>query len=215
MKKLGVFALVSFLMLAALVAYSCSFLKEFEEANKKIQEDYVAAVEALRATNANGPKEAKVQPRLEAKRFAQWLEVRKPVAAIWTDGLKDQKLVPVLLQRRLRNNSMARLAEELDERSMTLRQYRADTKRWHALLALPEFRELKKEWKETVRTKSEPDGLPLPDAPKDATKAELDLIRKSRAELQKTLRADLLTVVLEMIESREGQAPEPTQPTDK
>jgi len=207
-RKLGVFGLVSALMLAALVTYSCTFLKEFEAANKKIQDDYVAAVAALRATNL--PKSA-VVPKLEAKRFTAWLAIRKPLAAIWSEGLGDHKIVPVLLQRRLRNDSMSRLAEELNERSMSLDQYCAYAARWRAMLDLPEFRDLRTEWTKTVRTKNEPNGLPLPGPPTDATKAELALMRANKAALRETMPADLLTVILELVQTLDTQGPEPTQ----
>ena len=207
MKKLGVFAGVTLAMLIALVVYSVTILGQYNDLEDTLAEDRVAASTKLQELDTRflNPGAKTIDP----KRFALWLEARTGMADLLAEAFKDPRKVSGFQVRKTRNNALARLADLLDQRSMGLGEYCAISKRWHTILARSEFTAAQAKWRAIVRTQNTPEGMPLPAAAKDATPAELALIRKNLPQLIATMDADKLTILLRLIASGEATESNP------
>jgi hypothetical protein len=196
MKGLGVFGLISLLLIAVLGLYSCTIMKEFKAVEREIQEDYQSVEIRLRAIE--GKKKVAIGSafRLNANSFDSWLAVRQPMAAALQEPF-DQKHPATNIQlRRLRNRVLNQLADALPAQDLGFAEYCAISTRWQALLARPEFSNLQEAWNKRVRVESDPNPLPLPPPAMDATKLELQLITTNAVHLAASLEADKMTRLL-------------------
>ena len=204
MKKLGVFAGVTLAMLIALVVYSVTILGQYGDLEDTLANDYVAASANLQELDSSFPNPG--AKTIDPKRFVLWLEARTGMADLLAEAFKDPSKVSGFQVRKTRNKALARLADLLDQRSMGIGEYCAISKRWHTILARAEFKDAQAKWRAIVRTQSTPEGMPLPEAAKDATPAELALIKKNLPQLIATMDADKLTILLRLIAN--GETPE-------
>ncbi|MEM8883433.1 MAG: hypothetical protein AAGD14_05160 [Planctomycetota bacterium] len=199
MKGLAIFGLVSLLIVSSLSVYSCAILEDYDRAEKDQQDKFLAAKAALEATGA--PKESAEGKPLRPDRFALWMQARDPVATIWQDGIRDQKVITILMVRRLRNETMQTLADQLAATGLSFVEYNQISRRFRALLAMKQHADLRNAWKDTVRTQNEPEGIELPKPAANATEAEHALLKTHDKALRAQFHADLLTRQLEIIES--------------
>lgn len=171
-------------------------LGEYQRAVEKLAAEYRERASELRATNERYAW--KERSTLDAKRFAIFVDVRRALARALGERLEEQTKSE-FHARGTRNEVLGRLAEELDERRMSLDEYVATAARWRALLARDEFRALRAAWRGKVFNKEHPKGLPLPPPAKDASEQEIALVRKHAPALEETLLSDLLSPLLEEI----------------
>lgn len=198
MRSLGIFGIVSLLLIVVLGVYSCTILQQFEEVEARIRRDYVAAAEALRALPSPETPAA-----FTAAKFEAWLETREALTQVMAEGLKDRKAITSLLVRRVRNDALESLATSLRERKMGFSEYCALQRRWRALVARGEQKTLRAAWDEKVRVASSPDPLALPEPAANITEFERKALKTHEARLIASLPADTLTVLLEKIEADE------------
>jgi hypothetical protein len=78
-------------------------------------------------------------------------------------------------------------------------------RRWRALLALPEFEELRVIWRKRTATRKLPEGIALPPAANDADEKEKEQIRRYARLLEESMDADLLDPVLDGIGKGSGE----------
>jgi len=192
-RSLGIFGLVSLILVVVLGVYSCTILKQIEEVEKNLQDDYVAAAVSLRM----------LESREEKPKLDEWLRVRWRVTAVLEEGLKDKESITNLRVRRVRNDALEELAAALREEKIGFARYNELQRRWRALLARPEQAELKATWDKRVRVAESPDPLALPEPAKTVTDAEKKLLAEEKERLAATMEADKLTVLLEKIEAGE------------
>ena len=201
MKSLGVFGIISALLIGILGVYSCTVLRQFNEVKRKLQEDYVAAVEALQAIPAKKP------PReFDKALFEKWLDARRAIAAVMEEGFKDKDSITNLKVKRVRNDSLKALADSLEGSGLSFVAYCELQRRWRSIIARPEYERFRKAWNEKVRVASEPEPLPLREPAAKLTAAEPELLATHEQALLDTLEADRLTVLLEKIEAGEMPA---------
>jgi len=196
-KKIGIFALVTLVMLLALVLYAVTVLGQYEDLEKKLSDDYVTAAKSLQELDQLFPNPA--AGSLDEKRFVPWMEAREILAGLLKERFEKPKSVTRLQVRETRNMALAKLAETLDHRSMGISEYCAISARWRAILARDEFKDLQNDWRQIVRTQSTPEGMSLPEAAADAKPDEIALIKKHAAQLLATMDADKLSILLDLI----------------
>ena len=151
---------------------------------------------------------------LLAKRIASRLEsgsaesyeavldgVALPAGTPFTDLAKRR--IEALLQRRVRNDALKSLQETLTAQQLSFEAYNNASMRWRSLIARPEFPTLHEAWGKEVRVASSPVPLALEEPAADTTELERSLLKESEARLIKTLSADKLTVLVELIASTE------------
>ena len=194
MKKIGVFALAALALLVSLMLYSYFILSEYEEYQKSLADDYVAAVESLREIDAELPD--KSGGKFKTTRYDDWMAVRTAAGDLLAEQLKDPDRVSTLTMRRTRILMLQRVAEELDAHVLGLSEYCAISARWKSIVALPEFGGLQREWRKRVRVQSDPKALPLPAPAKDARADELAWVRQHAQKLTDTMRVDVFDVLL-------------------
>jgi len=204
-KHIGIFALVTLALLTALMIYSLTILGEYEEFDKSLSDDYVAAAKRLQELDAQFPLPA--TRTMDAKRFVVWLESRTSLAELLEARFADKEKLSQLQVRKTRNLALEHLLDSLDARSMGISEYCAISARWRAILARKEFAELQVQWRKVVRTKSNPEGMELPPPATDAKPEELALVKKNASRLQATMEADKLSILLDLIAG--GEIPEP------
>ena len=187
-------------LILSLVFYSCTILKEYEVVELKIQQDYIDVAAALRGEGA--VVEIKPVP-FTKETFEKWLNVRDAVAESLDVGFADRKATAPLLQRRVRNDALKSLQETLTAQQLSFAAYNNASMRWRSLIARPEFPTLHEAWGKEVRVASSPVPLPLEEPAADITELERSLLKESEARLIKTLSADKLTVLAELIASTE------------
>ena len=198
MKSLGIFGIVSLLLVVILGVYSCTILQQYEEVETRIRNDYVEAAQALQELSSPD-----APPVFTASNFERWLEIRESLASVMAEGLADKKAITNLLVRRVRNDALQALAIALRGHEMGFHEYCSLQRRWRALVARPEQRELREAWNEKVRVASSPDPLALPEPAADISKFEQESLNTNTKRLIDTMSADTLTVLLEKIEAKE------------
>ena len=196
MRNLMIWAAIAILAVGGSAFFAVSVLGDYARKDKELLEDYEARVAALRATN--GRFSFQPSRSLDATRFEVYLACREAVSEEFEARIQ-QYSQNAFHARRTHNELMAILRAQLNERKMSLREYRAIAGRWRALLARTEFAPLRETWRLTVTTPREPGGLPLPPPAQDAQAPELDLIAKHRKRLAETMHADLLDPLLDEI----------------
>ncbi|MHC4938321.1 MAG: hypothetical protein ACYTHK_05075 [Planctomycetota bacterium] len=206
MKSLGIFGTVSLLLIVVLGVYSCTILQEFDAVQKKIQQDFVEAADKLQSL-----PERKAPAAFSAELFESWLQVRERIAKLMIEGLSDTKAITNLLVRRVRNDALKALADELEQREMGFGEYCALQRRWRSIVALPENQKLQEAWNETVRVARPPEPFTLPEPAKDTTKLEKELVKKNEQRLIDSMEADRLTKLLELIEEGKKLTAEPVE----
>ncbi len=199
MKGLGVFGLISLLLVSVLGLYSCTFMREFEAVEREIQDDYVATATTLRGIASKTEIASDTPYHFAARAFDAWLTVREQVAAMLQEPMPIDQPATNIQLRRLRNRILKQLAESLPIQKLGFAEYCAISKRWQAILARPQFTKMQEEWNRRVRVSSDPNPLPLPPPAKDATKDELALVTLNSVRLVASLEADKLTKLLERI----------------
>ena len=199
MKGLGVFGLISLLLVTVLGLYSCTIMQEFEAVEREIQDDYLAAGDALRAIKGKTEIASDAPFQFKAREFDAWLAVREPVAGMLQAPIPKNQPATNIQLRRLRNRILNTIAASLPTHNLSFAEYCAISKRWQAILARPEFAKLQEEWNQRVRVSSDPNPLPLPAPATDATKEELSLVTTNSVRLAASLEADKLTKLLETI----------------
>jgi len=90
-----------------------------DQAIYSLAKDYLAASTRLQELDARFPNPG--TKTIDPKRFALWLEARTGMADLLAEAFKDPKKVGGFQVRKTRNNALARLADLLDQRSMTAR----------------------------------------------------------------------------------------------
>ena len=206
MKGLGIFGIVSLLLIAVLGVYSCTILQEYEGVQKKIQQDFVDAAARLQSL-----PESELPATTPAPLFESWLEIREIVTKVMNEGLADTKAITNLLVRRVRNDALKTLATELEERKIGFQQYCSLQRRFHSWVARPEQEKLRAAWMEKVRVARPPEPFALPDPAKTISKEELALLAKNEARLIESMQADKLTKLLELIETGDKLTAEPVE----
>jgi len=196
MKNLMIAAAIAILIVGGSAFFAVSVLGDYARKEKELQKDYDARVTALRATNTRFSYTP--GKTLDAARFAVYLEARTAVAREFAIRIQEHSK-NTFHARRTHNALLAVLRAQLNERKMSLKEYRTIAARWRALLARKEFGGLQEMWRATVNTERAPEGLPLPPPANDAQPAELELIRKNKKVLEETLHADLLDPLLDEI----------------
>ena len=194
MKKIGVFALAALALLVSLMLYSYFILSEYEEYQKSLADDYVAAVESLQEIDAELP--GKSGGKFKIARYDDWMAVRTAAGDLLAEQFKDPDRVSTLTMRRTRILMLQRVAEELDSHALGLSEYCALSERWKSIVALPEFGEMQKQWRKRVRVQSDPKALPLPAPARDVRPEELAWVRQHAQKLTDTMRVDVFDVLL-------------------
>jgi len=187
---------IALVLVGGLGIYSLRVLGEAARRTEELEKAYAAASKALLETDALFPYTA--PPHLDPIRFPTWLEVRgamsRDVAARVEEpssgDFHTRETVTELLHQ---------MRDELVARKMSLAEYRATARRWRALLAEPEFEDLRAAWRKRTATRKYPDGLPLPPAATDAEEKELEQLRRYTRLLEDTMDADLMGPLLDGI----------------
>jgi len=204
MKNLLILGVVAVVLVGGLSLYALRLFKEVEQQRAEVEAEHQASVAALRALDDRFPFEAK-GPALDPARFTTWLDVRIRTARTLDERLQEATGQESSLHgRRTVVAVLDSLASELEEKRMGLKEYLFISRRWQALLARGEHRELTAAWDREVRTFKDGKVLPLPDPAKDATEKERELLTRYTRPLQESLHADLLVAKLESIEAGES-----------
>ena len=195
MKSLLIASIVALVIVGGLGIYSLKVLGDVQRRSKDIDEAFAARALELRETDQLFPFAP--APHLDPARFGTWLEARTEIAR----ALVARAAEPAASDfhaRESRNVMLAVVRTELVARKMSLAEYRAISARWRALLALPEFEELKKTWRGRTASRDHPQGLPLPMSATDAQEKEIEQIRRYERQLVETMDADLMGPSLEL-----------------
>ena len=193
MKGLLVASIVALVIVGGLGLYSLKVLGQVQKRGQELDEAFEARAKELRETDGLFPY-APV-PHLDPTRFPTWLEVRGEIARAFA-GRVAETASNSFHEKETINEMLAALRAELIERKMSLAEYRATAARWRALLALPEFAEIRKRWRERTVGEGRPDGLALPPPAADAQEKELEQIRRYARLLEESMDADLLDPLL-------------------
>jgi hypothetical protein len=189
MRKLLIVSVVGVLIVAGTALFAAKTIGDFaqkDEALRKVLEQRAAA---LRETDRLFPYQPR--PTLDPARFPAWLEVRQAVARKFEARFHEYSRNRFHALR-TRNELLKILRVQLEEKRMSLLEYRTTAARWRALLGRREFPGLQAAWRATVTTTEHSNGLPLPDPATDATKKELELVRRYARLLEESMYADLL-----------------------
>jgi hypothetical protein len=201
-KKLLVSSVIALVIVGGLGIYSLRVLGEAARHADDLKKAFDAASEALLETDGLFPYAG--APRLDPIRFPIWLEVRGEVARDVAARVAEPSSGDFHTRETV-NELLGRVREELVERRMSFSEYRATARRWRALLALPEFEELRATWKKRTATRKLPDGIALPAPAAGAEEKELEQIRRYARLLEASMDADLLDPVLEGIGKGSGE----------
>ena len=197
MRNLWVASTLGLVVVGAMALYASSLLNDLREREDRLRKTLAQRADGLRALDKRYP----YTPRktLDPARMPIYLEARKETSRFFGERLEDSSEDNVFHAKATRNEVLLVLTSELNARKMSLAEYRAITARWQSLLARGDRLGLMGEWRRVVTSKEHPEGLPLPEAAKDATKEELELFRASEKALKESLYADLLSPTLKRI----------------
>lgn len=194
MRKLLVVSAVGVVVVAGMALFATKVLSDFAQKDEALRRDLAERAAALRETDRRYPFEPR--PTLDAARFPVYLEVRRTVAREFEARLQEHAR-NTFQKRRTENELLRILRVQLDERKMSLLEYRTTAARWRALLGRREFPRLQAAWRATVTTTEHSGGLPLPEPATDAKEGELELIRRYARLLEESMYADLLDPLLD------------------
>ncbi len=196
MKSLLVASVVALVVVGGLGLYSLKVIGEAARRTEELDKVLDARAKELRETDALFPWAP--LPHLDPARFQTWLEARGEIARAFA----ERAAAPAsssLHARETINEMLAVVREELVERKMSLAEYRATSARWRALLAMPEFAELRAAFGRRTATEGQPKGIPLPPPAADAAEKETEQIRRYARLLEESMDADLMDPLLEKI----------------
>ncbi|HEX5138581.1 MAG TPA: hypothetical protein VFY93_16530 [Planctomycetota bacterium] len=196
MKRLLVASVIALVLVGGLGIYALRVLGDAAQRAGDLDKALDAASKALLETNDLFPYAA--APRLDPVRFPTWLEVRGEMARDVAAHVAEPSSGDFHTRETV-NELLHRMRGELVARKMSLAEYRATARRWRALLALPEFEELRAAWRKRTATRKFPGGLALPPAATDADAKELEQLRRYARVLEDTMDADLLDPLLDGI----------------
>jgi hypothetical protein len=194
MKKLLIVSVIGVVLVAGMAIFAAKVLSDYARKDEALRKVFRERAAVLRETDARFP----FQPRktLDPTRFPTWLEVRRIVAQGFAARIHEHSRNK-FQARRIHNELLEILRAQLDEKRMSLLEYRTTAARWRALLGRREFPSLQAAWRRTVTTTEHKNGLPLPDPATDATAKELELIRRYARLLEESMYADLLDPLLD------------------
>jgi len=197
MRKLLIVSVVGVALVAGMAFFAASILGDYEQQDQMLRKVLEQRVAALRETDTRFP----YQPRaaLDPARFQVYLEVRQTVARGFEARIQEHSKNK-FHARRTHNELLKILRVQLDEKRMSLSEYRTTAARWRALLGRREFPGLQAAWRATVTTTEHANGLPLPDPATDATAKEIELIRRYARLLEESMYADLLDPLLDALD---------------
>jgi hypothetical protein len=193
-KSLLVASIAALVVVGGLGLYSLKVLGDVQRRTRELDEAFDARARELRETDALFPYVPVAH--LDPVRFPTWLEVRAEVARELTARAAEPASGSIHARETM-NGMLALLRGELVERKMSLAEYRAISLRWRALLARPEFEELRAGWRRRTAGPERPEGLPLPPPAADAQEKEIEQIRRYARLLEESMDADLMDPLLE------------------
>lgn len=196
MKRLLVASIIALVLVGGLGIYSLRVLGEAARRAEDLDKAFEGASKALLETDALFPSTP--SPHLDPIRFPTWLEIRTAMARDVAAHVAEPSSGDFHTRETV-NELLHRMRSELVEKKMGLSEYRATARRWRALLALPEFEDLRAAWRKRTATRKFPDGLALPPAAPDATEKELEQLHRYARLLEDTMDADLLAPLLDDI----------------
>jgi len=199
MRKLLIVSLFAVVCVGGIAIYATNILGKFHERDQALRQQFAERADDLRALDALFPWTPRAT--LDPARFPTWLTVRGKVSEAYRVRIAESD-ARYFHARETSNDLLRLLRQELQEKKMSLAEYRATAARWRALLARPEFGELQAAWRATVTTAAHPDGLPLPPPAADATEKEEEQVRRYATLLQESMYADLLDPLLEEVAER-------------
>lgn len=202
MKRLLVASVIALVVVGGLGLYSLRVLGEAARRGEELDEAFRKDSKRLLETDTLFPRAP--SPHLDAVRFPTWLEVRGGIAKELATRAAEPSSSS-FHARETRNELLGLLRDGLVERKMGLSEYRDTARRWRALLALPEFQDLRAKWRARTATRSQPEGLPLPEPAADAQEKEIEQIRRYARLLEESMEADLLDPLLEAIGKGPGE----------
>jgi hypothetical protein len=196
MRKLLIVSVVGVVIVAGVAFFAANVLSDFSERDRALRTIFEQRAAALRETDRRFPFEPRAA--LDPARFQVYLEVRQTVAREFEARIQEHARNR-FHARRTHNELLRILRARLDEKQMSLLEYRTTAARWRALLGRREFPGLQAAWRATVTTAEHSGGLPLPDPATDATTREIELIRRYARLLEESMYADLLDPLLDAL----------------
>lgn len=196
MRKLLIVSVVGVVIVAGVAFFAANVLSDFSEKDQALRTIFEQRAAALRETDRRFPFEPRAA--LDPARFQVYLEVRRTVAREFEARIQEHARNR-FHARRTHNELLRILRALLDEKQMSLLEYRTTAARWRALLGRREFPALQAAWRATVTTAEHSGGLPLPDPATDATTREIELIRRYARLLEESMYADLLDPLLDTL----------------
>jgi len=196
MRKLLIVSVVGVVVVAGLALFAAKVLSDFATKDEALRKVFEQRAAALRETNQRFPY--RPPPTLDPARFQVYLGVRQIVAREFEARIHEHSRNK-FHARRTHNELLKILRLRLDEKQMSLLEYRTAAARWRALLGRREFPGLQAAWRATVTTTEHSSGLPLPEPATDATSQEIELIRRYARLLEESMYADLLDPLLDAV----------------
>jgi hypothetical protein len=203
MRKLLIVSGLGVVIVCGVALFATILVSDLSKRVQAVQEEFEQRAAALRETDQRFAYEPR--PALDPARFPAYLEVRQVVAREFEARIHEHSRNK-FHARRTHNALLRILRTQLDEKRMSLLEYRTTAARWRALLARREFARLQAAWRATVTTTEHPEGLPLPAPAADAKAPEIDLIRRHAQLLEESMYADLLDPLLEYCAGHDSSA---------
>jgi hypothetical protein len=189
MRRLLIVSVFGVLLVGGVALFATVLVNDLSKKVEAVQKEYEQRAAALRETDERFPYEPRRE--LDPARFQVYLEVRQVIAREFQARVQEDSRSD-LHQFTTRNRLLRTLRVHLDEKRMSLLEYRTTAARWRALLGRREFPGLQAAWRATVTTTEHSNGLPLPAPATDATPKEIELIRRYARLLEESMYADVL-----------------------